>query len=128
MPTITLLYAGILGIMSIVLSSGPGLMRGKLGVSVGDGGNEELLLAIRRHGNFVEFVPLAVILMGLLEMNGLSNLTIHIFGAVLVVARILHAIGLKSDDLSTIGRGLGAGGTALLTIVMSIWGIVEFFT
>ena len=94
---------------------------------MGDGGNDELLLAIRRHGNFVEFVPLAVILMGLLEMNGLSALTIHIFGAVLVIARILHATGLKSDDLSTIGRGLGAGGTALLTIVMSIWGIVEFF-
>ena len=49
------------------------------------------------------------------------------FGAILVIARVLHATGLKSDNLATIGRGLGAGGTALLTIVMSIWGIVEFF-
>ena len=127
MPTITLLYAGILGVMSIVLSAGPGRLRGKLGVSVGDGGNPELLLAMRRHGNFAEFVPLAVMLMALLELNGLSALTIHVFGAVLVIARVLHATGLKSDNLATIGRGLGAGGTALLTIVMSIWGIVEFF-
>ena len=127
MPTITLLYAGILGIMSITLSSGPGLLRGKLGVSVGDGGHEDLLVAIRRHGNFTEFVPMAIILMALLEMNGLSNLTIHIFGAILVTARILHATGLKAEDISTVGRGLGAGGTALLTVVMSIWAIVEFF-
>lgn len=127
MPTITLLYAGILGIMSIALSLFPGSIRSKAGVSVGDGGNQELLLAIRRHGNFVEYVPIALILMALLELNGLGNLTMHIFGGVLVVARILHATGLKLDNPSTLGRGLGAGGTVLLTIVMSIWAIVEYF-
>ncbi|NKB99173.1 MAG: hypothetical protein GKR90_11865 [Pseudomonadales bacterium] len=127
MPTITLLYAGILGLMSIALSAFPGSMRGKVGVSVGDGGNPELLLAIRRHGNFTEFVPMAIILMALLELNGLGTLTMHIFGGVLVLARILHATGLKLDDITTLGRGLGAGGTALLTVVMSIWAITEFF-
>ena len=126
MPTITLLYAGILGIMSIVLSSFPGIMRGKLGVSIGDGGDPELLLRIRRHGNFTEFVPLALILMGLLEMNGVGSTTAHVFGIVLVLARIAHAVGLKADTPATPLRGIGAGATALLTVVMSVWAIVLF--
>lgn len=128
MPTVTLFYAGILGLISIALAFRPGTMRGKVGVSVGDGGNPELLLAMRRHANFTEFVPMAVILLALLELNGLSLLAIHIFGGVLVAARILHATGLKLDDMSTPGRALGAGGTALVTVFMSIWAIVEFLT
>ena len=127
MPTITLLYAGILGIMSIVLTIFIVFIRSKTGISVGDGGNRELLLAIRRHGNFLEYVPIALILMALLELSGVSNLTMHIFGIVLCVARILHATGLKLEDSSTLGRGLGAGGTFLLTTIMSAWAIVEYF-
>ncbi len=127
MPTVTLLWAGLLGLMSIAVSFPAGSQRGKTGISVGDGGNPDLLLAMRRHGNFTEYVPLALILMGLLEMNGLSALTIHIFGAVLLIARICHAVGLKADTVTTPLRGIGAGATALLTVVMSIWSIVIFF-
>ena len=111
----------------VVLAFFPGSMRGKLGVSVGDGGNPDLLLAMRRHGNFIEAVPLALILMGLLEMNGLSGTTIHVFGAVLVVARICHAVGIKADSVATPLRGIGAGATALLTVVMSVWAVVAYF-
>jgi uncharacterized membrane protein YecN with MAPEG domain len=127
MPAITLLYAGLLALMAIGLAAIPGSMRGKLGVSVGDGGNPELLLAMRRHGNFVESVPLAIILMGLLEMNGLGSTTLHVFGVVLIAARICHAVGLKGDTITNALRGIGAGATALLTAVMAIWGIVLFF-
>jgi len=127
MPAITLLYTGLLALMAIGLAAVPGSMRGKLGVSVGDGGNPELLLAMRRHGNFVESVPLAIILMGLLEMNGLGSTTLHVFGVVLIAARICHAVGLKGDNITNALRGIGAGATALLTAVMAIWGIVLFF-
>ncbi len=93
MPEITLLYAGLLGVMSIILSAGAGVLRGKTGISIGHGDNPELLLAMRRHGNFVEFVPFAVILLGLLEMNGVGTTSLHVLGAVLVVARVCHAVG-----------------------------------
>ncbi len=126
MPEVTLLYAGLLGIMSIILSSGAGLLRGRTGVSIGDGGSPELLLAMRRHGNFTEFVPLAVILLALLEVNGVGALTVHILGAVLVIARICHALGLKADNVANPLRGIGAGATALATVVMSVWAIVLF--
>lgn len=124
---ITALYAGILGVMSIVLAFGAGSLRGKMGISIGDGGNTELLLAMRRHGNFVEYVPLALILIGLLEVGGVSNLAVHLLGAGLVVSRIFHAIGLKADTIETISRAIGAGGTALVILVASVWAIVSYF-
>ena len=127
MATITLLYAGILGLISIVLAFGVGSQRGATGVSIGLGDSEELLVANRRHGNFTEYVPLALILMGLLEMNGVSNMTIHIFGAILVISRICHPLGLRADVMTHPLRAVGAGGTALLTVVMSVWAIVMFF-
>ncbi|MEM7100899.1 MAG: MAPEG family protein [Pseudomonadota bacterium] len=127
MPDVTLLWAGVLGIMSIALAFSAGSLRGKTGVSLGDGGNPDLLLAMRRHGNFVEFVPLALILMALLEISGLSDVTIHVFGGILVTARVCHALGLKSDTVNSVLRGIGAGGTTLLTVVMSVWAIWRFF-
>ncbi len=127
MPVITTLYAGILGLISLALSFQAGNMRGKTGISIGDGGKQEMLLAMRRHANFVEYVPLALILIGSLEMNGVSQMTIHIMGACLVIFRIAHAVGLKADTMAGLGRLIGAAGTALLTLVASVWAIVVFF-
>lgn len=126
MLSTTILYAGILGVMSIVLSAFAGSLRGKLKISVGDNGNQDLLLAVRRHANFTEYVPLALILIGCLEVNGVATNTIHAFGAALVFARIAHAVGLRADSIEGIGRLVGAAGTALVTVVASIWCITVF--
>lgn len=126
MPVITLLYAGLLGLVSLWLSYQAGSLRGKTGISIGDGGNTDMLLAMRRHANFVEYVPLLLILIGLLEFNGVGALTIHIMGIALVICRIAHAIGLQADTMQGIGRLVGAAGTAILTLVASVWAIVIF--
>ena len=122
-----LIYAGILGLMSIAISAKAGGLRGKTGISIGDGGNQEMLLAMRRHANFVEYVPLALILIWLMEANGAPNLAIHCLGAGLVVTRLCHAVGLKADTIQGAGRLVGAAGTALVTVVASIWVIVLAF-
>ncbi len=126
MATITLLYAGLLGLVSIVIGAAAGRMRGKAGVSIGDGGNDALLLAMRRHANFVEWVPITLILIGLLELQGVNSTAIHGFGASLVIFRICHALGLKADTMAGMGRAIGAGGNALLLLILSIWAIVSF--
>ncbi len=128
MPSIIILYAGILGLMAVVLAAPAGMLRGKLGISIGDGGNPGLLLAMRRHGNFAEAVPILLIIIGYLEMNGVSATAIHSMGIVLVLSRVAHAIGLKADDIQNVLRGVGAGGTALLTVVASIWSIVVYLS
>jgi uncharacterized membrane protein YecN with MAPEG domain len=127
MVTTTALYAGILGLMALYLGSIPGRMRGRLKISVGDGGYPDMVLAMRRHANFVEWVPLALILIALLEINGAPKMAIHGFGASLVAFRICHAIGLQKENIGVPTRIIGAGGTALLVGAASIWLIVDFF-
>ena len=127
MLNVTPLYAGILGLVALALASIPGRMRGPLRISTGDGGNPDLGLAMRRHANFVEYVPLALILIGLLEIDGAPKIAVHGFGAALVVFRICHAIGLKKDTIKVPTRIVGAGGTGLLILAASLWLIVKFF-
>ncbi len=126
MVQVTALYAGILGILAIALGAGSGFLRLKTGISVGDGGDAKQLLAVRRHGNFCEWVPIALILLGVLELNGVGQTPLHVMGAALVVARIAHAVGLKADTTQGFGRALGAGGTTLIVLVASIWAISTY--
>ena len=127
LPELTLLYAAVFGLMSIAVSAPAGLLRGKTGISVGDGGNPDMLLAMRRHGNFVEYVPLALIIIALMEMNRAPDYAIHSLAGTLVVARAAHAIGLHKSNVMTGGRIVGALLTALVIAVASIWSIVIFF-
>jgi len=127
MPMTTCLYAGLLGLLAVGVAFPAGMLRGKLNISVGDGGNPALLLAMRRHGNFSEWVPLALILIALLELNGVSIRGIHALGAALLVARLLHAAGLKSDSMKNAARGIGAMATALVTVTASVWLLIVFF-
>ena len=127
MLTATALYAGILGLMSIGVAMPAGRLRGQTKISIGDGGNPDLLLAMRRHSNFVENVPLALILIGIMELNGVGLLAIHCLGIALVIARLSHALGLKGDTISGMGRLVGAMGTMLVMLIASIWTLTSAF-
>ena len=116
---VTALYAGIMAVFALVLSFRAGSYRGKAGVSIlhGEPVNWELAVRVRRHQNFLEYVPIILILMGLIEINGGSATFLHSVGILLIVARIAHAIGLKHDNMAHVGRLIGAGGTALIMLV-----------
>ncbi len=120
---ITALYAGILVIFALVLSFRAGGFRGKSGISLGLGEpvNMDLAERVRIHQNFLEYVPMAIILMGILETNGGNATFLHVFGVVLIVARIAHAVGLKHDNMGHPGRAIGAGGTALISLVAALY-------
>jgi len=126
LPTITLFYAGVLGLLAIVLAFGAGSIRGKHRISIGDGGRPELHAAMRRHANFIEWVPYILILLGLLEMHQVGATALHAMGGSLVVCRVLHAIGLKPDTIESIPRLIGAAGTAIIMLVAAVWAIVIF--
>ena len=125
-PIITALYAGLLGLLSIAIAGAVGRVRGSTGVSIGDGGNVEVTVAMRRHSNFVEFVPLTLLLIGLLELNGVASGAIHALGAGLVVARLSHAFGYRSEDSMRAFRAIGAIGSMLVLAVASVWAIAVF--
>ena len=125
MVPITAFYAGLLALIVIVLGALIGPLRLRTGISILHGDNMVLATAIRRHGNFTESVPLALILLGFLELNGASPGLLHGLGIALVVSRIAHPLGLKHDNVRNPLRGIGAGGTTLVTLIaggMLIWG------
>jgi uncharacterized membrane protein YecN with MAPEG domain len=126
MTLITAFYAGILGLIAIGISIAAGRTRGTSGILIGDGGNIELIAAMRRHANFVEYVPLTLILIGLLEMNGVSNTAIHGLGAGLVFVRLCHAIGFRADQKLMPLRTIGAAGSTLILLISSIWAITLY--
>ncbi len=115
--TITPLYAGLLAILLIVLSLRVSMQRRRHNVSLGDGGHASLTAAIRVQGNFVEYVPVALILLTLLELSGKPAALVHAFGAALFLGRVLHAQGLASNPG---GKSFGRMWGILLTWLMML--------
>lgn len=107
---ITAFYAAILALMMLVLFYYVVMLRAKSGVSINDGGDIALSERIRRHGNFVETVPIALIVLALAEANGMGATYVHASGILLVLSRVLHPFGLshdKPDSVLRIAGGLG---------------------
>lgn len=92
---VTPLYAGLLGLLFLALSIRTIGVRRRLRIAVGDGGNEEMLRAMRVHANFAEYVPLAVVLLFLLETQGAPLVLVHALCAALVIGRLVHAYGVS---------------------------------
>ena len=66
----------------------------------------ELERAIRGHGNLIEYAPLFLILMLLLELTGASETLLYICGTVFTVGRFMHGIAfsfMKKNGLLRIG-------------------------
>jgi hypothetical protein len=117
---ITGFYAGVLALIVIYLGFQVGAARLRTNVSILHGDDMELAERIRRHANFTESVPLALILLAVLELNGWSALLLHVLGGALVVARIAHPLGLHHDRMRHPLRGLGAGVTNLVTGIAAL--------
>ena len=124
---VTSLYAGLLGLIYIALSAYVILGRFKYQVSLGDNGNSEMLKRIRVHANFMEYVPLALILMILAEVEGSPELILHILGIVLVISRLIHPIGTMRVVGSSLGRSGGMVLTFLVILVAAILCIKSYF-
>lgn len=122
----TALYAGMLGLMLIVLSFMVIRQRLRANVDLFDGGDQELGRAIRIQGNFIEYLPLALILMAAVEINGAPDLYLHIGGTVLLVARLFHAYGLTKSSGPTAGRFIGTIGTFIFIITAAVYAIIQY--
>ncbi len=114
---ITAIYAVALGVVGIVLSTMVSIHRGKQGISLGDGESADMLVKIRRFGNYAENVPLALILIGLAEAGGASATWLHLSGGVLLVSRLIHPFGLHIDKPATVARIAGSMGSKVAMII-----------
>jgi uncharacterized membrane protein YecN with MAPEG domain len=121
--TTTLATAGALGLIYIALAFRVIAFRFKHRVSLGDGGNPALLQRIRSHGNFAEYVPLLLILMGLIEQSGGSKTVLMWSGALLIVSRVLHVVGVEYHRSPNPFRVFGVAVTFFMIISGSIWAL-----
>ena len=108
---VTLLFAAILSAFMIVLAVRVLDLRGSpVTKSFHKPGRVidplELERAIRGHGNLIEYAPLFLILMLLLELTGASETFLYICGTVFTVGRFMHGIAfsfMKKNGLLRIG-------------------------
>lgn len=97
MPQVTALYAALLTLGFVWLATRVIAARRVAGVPIGTGADRRLERAVRAHGNFAEYVPLALVLLALLELNGLPAWGLHLLGTALLAGRALHAAGITRE-------------------------------
>jgi uncharacterized membrane protein YecN with MAPEG domain len=108
--------AGLLGLLAVSLTVSVGRLRTQKKIYLGDGGDPAMLAAIRAHGNFMEYVPLCLLLIYIVS-DFYSFWYVAVLSLVLLLSRVLHAGGLLG--FIPLGRTLGAGGTTLILAVTS---------
>lgn len=114
---ITGLFAALMTLLYIVLAIRIIRLRWREQVGIGTGESLPLKAAVRVHGNFTEYVPLALILMALMESNGASSGLLYALGGLLFVARVCHAVGLTMSIGVSIYRTIGVLGTFAMLLI-----------
>ena len=107
MPRITLLFAALHAVLVVVLAARVAMFRYNAKIALGDGGDKVMTRRMRAHGNLIENAPLALLLLGLLELSGLDARWLWGFGGALLLGRLLHAYGLSRRSGTSPGRMFG---------------------
>jgi uncharacterized protein len=124
---VTAFYASILTELAFVLAQHVIKTRGRTTIALGDRGDDRLLEASRRQMNFVENVPLTLILLLLAETGGAAPLQLHIAGTVLVAARLVHPFGITVDRAAHPLRITGAVTTNLVQLGLIVLLVMQHF-
>ncbi|GLK54266.1 putative membrane protein YecN with MAPEG domain [Methylopila capsulata] len=119
-PALTAFYSALLALLFVGLSAW--VVAGRVGDNAlhGDGGHEGLAKRIRAHGNFAEYVPFALLLVGFYEAGGGSTGLVRGLLIALLVARLLHPVGMfapKNTPTQFVCRG---GGIIVTFAVLAI--------
>ena len=122
---VTLLYGGLNALLITLLGMNVSRWRGARGVGVETPVPVEMLRPLRAHGNAIEWAPIGLLLLLVLELSGAgSRFTLHLAGGTLLLGRALHAAGfLGRNKLSMLGAAL----TYLVILAMSVWAIAVRF-
>ena len=117
LPT-TLCLAAAAIVVNFWLGTRISKLRYALKVSVGDGGHEPLLRRMRAQANFLESAPLTAILVAAVELAGKGGAWLAPAGAVFMLGRIAHAIGM--DGAFKAGRPIGMLTTYLFQLALIV--------
>ena len=119
MPLITAIYAALATVLVVILGLRVVALRWSGKIALGDGGNADLAQRMRVHANAIENLPLALLLLLLLELRGIPAPWLHGLGVSLLVARVLHAWGFSRRKGTSFGRFSGTLGTWGVMLLMA---------
>ncbi len=117
---ITPFYAGLLTFVFVFLSVRVIGVRRGASVALGDGGVPALLRRARVQANFAEYVPLALVLMLMMELQNAPALALHGLGVALLGGRAIHAFGVSQDPEPMRLRVIGMATTFMVLVASAI--------
>ena len=129
-PSVTGFYLALLALVYAALALQVARLRRGNRVLFGDGENVRLRCAIRVHANFIEYVPIITLLVAMLEMSGLSTIWVHVLMGALLVARLLHPLGMYSKPGTwqfSAGRVGGIVITISVLIAAALFALLRFW-
>jgi uncharacterized protein len=118
------LYAALFALLFVALSVRTIRARRSLKIAVGDAGNEKMLRAMRVHSNFAEYVPLCLLLVFLVEMQGAGAWLVHGLCLCLLAGRLSHAWGVSQTKENFRFRVFGMSLTFTTLIVSAAYLLV----
>src|SRR5476649_1691160 len=118
LPSITSAYLGVLALLYAALGMQVSRLRRGNRVLFGDGDNIKLRSAIRAHANFAEYVHIIALMVAMLEMSGMSAAQVHLLMAALLLARLLHPLGMYVGPRDWRFQICRVGGITLTIIVL----------
>ena len=125
---VTLVTAGLCGLLYFLLSYRVVQVRRSAGVALGDGGDGELLQRIRAHANFAEYVPFCLVLIFVIENSlEVSPAWLWAAGLSLVGIRAMHAVGMAKGG-GNAWRVIGTAGTWTVLVGLSLVALALAFT
>jgi len=123
---ITGVYVALAALLVVALSIRVVLRRISARISLGDGDDKELKKRIRAQANCIEYLPLALLLLLMLELNQTQPAVLHVCGITLIAARVVHGFGLSRTGGISPERLLGTAVTWLLMAAMALLLIWQF--
>ncbi len=125
MIPVTLLYAGLLALLSVLLANQ--VLYVRLRAQTMPAWKPDATLRVQ--ANFVENVPLALVLLYLVEVSGVAAMVVHVFGCALVLFRVLDIakpLGIRRLEAFAGGKGVvaddvGAGACAMIGVAAVRW-------
>ncbi len=115
----TLSLAAAAAVINFWLGIRCGQIRAAEKILHGDGGSATLIRRMRAHSNFIEYTPIVLILIAVIEMTGKGGQWLAIVGALYMLGRVLHGIGMDSAEMSKL-RGIGIASTLLVMLGLAI--------
>ena len=121
---VTAFVAAVCALLLLVTAIDTVRQRLRLSAAFGDHGDAKLISASRAHGNLAEYAPTTIILLGLLETTRANHMALMVIGAIFLIGRVGHIIGLYTPSKpgkAPLGRQVGVVATFGVLAALSLW-------